>query len=120
MNSKRDIRGFLKSSSRVFGVIIFSSLMLGRCAFEGGALSKQVITIPDEVVLSSLTNGNEGNELVDEYTMNAIEQIQEACWQSGWRRMVRILLWTGPSSISVEVKDNLIGTRETTIDCSIF
>ena len=114
------MRSFLKSTGRVVGVIIFSSLMLGRCAFEGGALSKQVITIPNEVVISSLTKGNQGNDLVDEYTTNAIKQIQEACWQSGWRRAARILLWTGPSSISVEVKDDFIGTRETTIDCSIF
>ena len=111
---------FLKSVGRILGVIVFASLMLGRCAFEGGAFSKEVIFMPDEVVTSSIIDGNEGNDLVDEYTRNAIEQIRKACWQSGWRDLVRSLLLTGPASISLEVNDNLLGPRKMTVDCSKF
>jgi len=111
---------FVKSVGRIVGVIVFASLMLGRCAFEGGAFSKQVIFMPDEVVTSALIDGNEGNDLVDEYTRKALDQIRKACWQSGWRDLVRSFMLTGPASISLEVNDNLLGSRKMTVDCSKF
>jgi len=110
----------VKSVGRIVGVIVFASLMLGRCAFEGGAFSKQVIFMPDEVVTSALIDGNEGNDLVDEYTRKALDQIRKACWQSGWRDLVRSFMLTGPASISLEVNDNLLGSRKMTVDCSKF
>ena len=110
----------LKSVGQILGALVFASLMLGRCAFEEGVFSKQVIFMPDEVVTSSIINGNEGNDLVDEYTRKALEQIRKACWQSGWRDLVRTLMWTGPASISLEVSDNLLGPRKMTVDCSKF
>ena len=111
---------FVKSAGRILGVVVFASLMLGRCAFEAGAFSEQVISVPDEVVFSSIIEGNEGNELVDEFTKKIYRQIQEACWQSGWRGLVRSFFFTGPSSVSIEITDNFIGSRQMTLDCSKF
>ena len=110
-------RGFKKLSA-VVAFVIVGSLMLGRCAFEGGAFSSQSIKIPDEVALSSILEGNEGNSTVDAYVRKAMKQLEKACWQSGWRWLVRTLLWTGPNAISVEVTDSLLGSRTMTVACS--
>jgi hypothetical protein len=110
----------MKSTGRILGVVVFASLMLGRCAFEAGSFSDQVISVPNEVIFSSIVEGNDGNELVDEFTNKIFRQIQEACWKSGWRGLVRSFFFTGPSSVSIEIRDNFIGSRQMTLDCSKF
>ena len=116
--SSQKLNSGLRRFVKIIGYTVFASLILGRCAFEAGAFSSQQITIPDNVVLSSFLQGNEGNQTVDAYMEKTMRQLQQACWKSGWRSLARSFLYTGPSAITVSISDSVLGTRELQIDCS--
>ncbi len=116
--NSRSFRAASRKLGKLVGLLVVATLVLGRCAFEGGAFSGQTVAIPDAVALSSIVDGNDGNPIVDAYMEETMKQLAKACWQSGWRRLVRTLLWTGPDAISIEVTDSILGTRTMSLRCS--
>ena len=99
------------------GFILILIIGLGRCGFEAGAFSSVNIEIPNELALSSLAYANDSNPLLDEAMPEYYKKIQSACWKSGWRGLIRSLLYTGPSSIQLTVSDIVTGTRTATFPC---
>jgi hypothetical protein len=108
----------VKKLTKTLAIFVVASLALGRCAFEGGAFSGQVVSIPNDVVVSAIFEGDKRNAALDKYVEETTKQLQRACWQSGWRWFLRTLLWTGPKQISIRLTSPLIEPREFTVECS--
>ena len=102
---------------RPIGLILVLIIGLGRCGLEAGAFSSLSIEVPDELALSSLIYTNDQNPLIEVAMPEYYRKIQSACWKSGWRGLIRSLLFTGPESIQLTISDIVAGTRTVTFPC---